>query len=56
VVAKLPKLQRQASGKTKPKAVAKANPTNPADRQYPWGSKNPKGPTATPQPRKRKTQ
>jgi hypothetical protein len=34
---KMPKLKRRAAGKYKPKAIAKANPTTPADRQYPWG-------------------
>jgi hypothetical protein len=34
---KLPKMPRQASGKTKPKAPGKANPVTPAQRPYPWG-------------------
>lgn len=34
---KQPKMPRQASGKTKPKAVHRANPTPPPQRGYPWG-------------------
>ena len=44
---KLPKLKRQPAGKAKPKAIGKANPTTPADRNYAWGGKQTKGaPTA----------
>jgi hypothetical protein len=34
---RLPQLRKNASGKTKPKAIAKANPVTPAERNYPWG-------------------
>jgi hypothetical protein len=36
----MPKLKRQPAGKTKVKAVAKANPTTPAQRQYKWGKQS----------------
>ena len=50
---KLPKLKRNATGPTKPKAPGKANPTTPAQRQYAWGSKNQNAPTATRQPKRK---
>ena len=43
MVTKLPKLKRQPAGKTKAKAIAKANPVTPAQRQYPWGNQPGKG-------------
>lgn len=46
-MANQPKLRRQATGKTKPKAVGKANPKTPADRSYPWGGKQVKGAPST---------
>lgn len=46
-MAKTPRLRRQATGKTKPKAIGKANPQTPADRSYPWGGKQVKGAPST---------
>ena len=34
---KLPKLKRNPTGPTKPKAPGKANPTTPQNRPYKWG-------------------
>ena len=41
--ANMPKLKRQPTGKLKPKAIGKANPVTPADRQYPWGGRQVRG-------------
>lgn len=60
MAAKTPKLRRNATGKTKPKAIGKANPTTPQDRtapgsinnmgtnrSYAWGGKQVKGAPST---------